>query len=48
MGFIWNLFSHANLVLTAGRGILKILKGLSHSNFGLIGLDRVMSFFGLG
>ncbi|MEI6216442.1 MAG: hypothetical protein WCP64_04140 [Actinomycetes bacterium] len=47
MGVIWNLVAHSHLVVTLGKGLLKLVKGTLHSNFGLIGLDRVMSFFGI-
>lgn len=48
MGIIWNLLAHTHLVVAIGKTLLKLGKGLIHSNFGLIGLDRVMSFFGMG
>jgi hypothetical protein len=47
MSIIVNLLSHVHLFVTIGKTLLKIVKGALHSNFGLIGLDRVMSFFGI-
>ncbi len=48
MRAIISLVSHFHLFSTVGKTILKIGKGLLHSNFGLIGLDRILSHFGIG
>jgi hypothetical protein len=46
MKFIWNLVAHSHLVVTVCKTLLKLGKGLLHSNLGFLGLDRVFSFFG--
>ena len=40
--------ANAHLLTHAVKLVGKFVKGVAHSNFGLIGLDRVASWLGLG
>lgn len=46
MSLLWNLVAHSPFVGTIAKTVLKVGKGLLHSNLGFLGLDRVFSWFG--
>ena len=48
MGLFLNAVAKLHLVSVAAKAVGRVVKMVAHSNFGLIGLDRVMSWLGLG
>jgi hypothetical protein len=48
MGFFITTITKLHFVTIAIKAVGRVIKMVAHSNFGLIGLDRVMSWFGLG
>jgi hypothetical protein len=43
----FRLISHLHTFEVAGRWLVRGGKALMHSNFGLLGIDRILSHFGV-
>ena len=48
MGFFIATVTRLHIFTVAIKAVGRVIKLVGHSNFGLIGLDRVMSWFGIG
>jgi hypothetical protein len=47
MGLIFKIITNLHVVTVAAKAVARVGKVLLHSNFGLLGLDRVLSWFGI-
>jgi hypothetical protein len=47
LGRVAATLSHAHILVHAAQIVIKGFKFISHSNIGLLGLDRVMSHFNI-
>ena len=47
MSFLVKVITNFHLVHVAAKAVGRVVKVILHSNFGLIGLDHVMGWFGL-
>jgi hypothetical protein len=47
LGVLFRIITNLHVVSVAVKAVARAGKVLLHSNFGLIGLDRVLSWFGL-
>lgn len=48
MGAIIRLVTNLHVVTVAIKAVGRVVKMVAHTNFGLIGLDRAMSWLGIG
>jgi len=48
MGFFIATVTKLHIFTVAIKAVGRVIKMVGHSNFGLIGLDRLMSWFGIG
>jgi hypothetical protein len=48
MGMIFTAIANLHVVTLGIKAVGRIVKMVAHTNFGLIGLDRAMSWFGIG
>ena len=48
MGTLIRIIANAHILSHAVKLVGKFVKAVAHSNFGLVGLDRVASWLGLG
>jgi hypothetical protein len=48
MGTLIRIIANAHILGHAVKLVGKFVKAVAHSNFGLVGLDRVASWLGLG
>ena len=48
MGLIFTAIANLHVVTLGIKAVGRIVKMVAHTNFGLIGLDRAMSWFGIG
>ena len=48
MGAIIRLVTNLHVVTVAIKAVGRVVKMIAHTNFGLIGLDRAMSWLGIG
>ena len=48
MGAIIKLVTNLHVVTVAIKAVGRVVKMIAHTNFGLIGLDRAMSWLGIG
>ena len=48
MGSLIQLVTNLHIVTVAIKAVGRVVKMMAHTNFGLIGLDRAMSWLGIG
>ncbi|MCX6451103.1 MAG: hypothetical protein NTZ31_05305 [Actinobacteria bacterium] len=48
MGMIFSAITNLHVITLGMKAVGRIVKMVAGSNFGLIGLDRAMSWFGIG
>jgi hypothetical protein len=48
LGGIIKVVTNLHVITVAAKAVGKALKVIAHSNFGLIGLDRMASWLGIG
>ena len=48
MGAIIRLVTNLHVVTVVIKAVGRVVKMVAHTNFGLIGLDRAMSWLGIG
>ena len=48
MGAIIKLVTNLHVVTVAIKAVGRVVKMIAHTNFGLFGLDRAMSWLGIG
>ena len=48
MSAIIKLVTNLHVVTVAIKAVGRVVKMIAHTNFGLIGLDRAMSWLGIG
>jgi hypothetical protein len=48
LGGIIKVITNLHVVTIAAKAVGRVIKMVAHSNFGLIGLDRLASWLGIG